>query len=144
MSDAQLLDIGRQYSQCIRDHGVPNFPDPVINDGHIGLPADSTGADAKRALAANPAAEQACKSIMDRVPPAAKNGKPPTAQELQGMLQYAQCMRANGIPEWPDPLPDGTFPLPTPLRQEGKSQRVLDGMHTCDHFLGDETGIKVK
>lgn len=144
MSDAQLLDIGRQYSQCVRDHGVVNFPDPVINDGHIALPADSSGADAKQALANNPAAEQACKSIMDRVPPDAHKNATPSAQELQGLLQYAQCMRGNGIPEWPDPLPDGSFPLPTPLLQEGKSQRVLNGMHQCDHFLGDKTGISVK
>jgi hypothetical protein len=144
MSQAQLLDIGRQYSQCLRDHGLADFPDPVIVDGRIALPDDASGASAKEELRNNVAAQQACTPILDRLPASAQKGKAPTAQELQGMLQFAQCMRANGIPDFPDPLPDGTFPLPTPMQQEGKSPRMLAGFQACDHFLGDEQGIQVK
>jgi hypothetical protein len=27
----QLLTVGRQYAQCLRSHGVPNWPDPTIS-----------------------------------------------------------------------------------------------------------------
>jgi hypothetical protein len=49
-------------------------------------------------------------------------------------------MRDNGVPEYPDPVPDGTFPLPTPLQEEGKSPRVIAALTTCNHFLPAEQG----
>jgi hypothetical protein len=142
MSDAQMLDIGRQFSQCVRDHGVPGFPDPVINDGHLGLPANSGGDDPKQALANNEAARQACTPILDRLPATAHQGQnhTPSPQEMQQILQFAQCMRENGIPEWPDPIANGDMPLPTPLQQEGKSARVVAGLTACNHLLPQEQG----
>jgi hypothetical protein len=142
MPDAQMLDIGRQFAQCVRDHGVPDFPDPVINGGQLGLPANSGGEDPKQALANNEAAQQACTPILDRLPATAHHGQDhtPSPQEMQQFLQFAQCMRENGIPEWPDPLPDGNMPLPTPLEQEGKSARVLAGLQACNHLLPQEQG----
>ena len=37
------VSLPRQYSQCMRDHGVPNFPDPV--DGRIVIFADGSRED---------------------------------------------------------------------------------------------------
>jgi hypothetical protein len=30
-----------------------------------------------------------------------------TAQQQEAALKFAQCMRANGVPDFPDPTPDG-------------------------------------
>ena len=137
-----MLEIGRQYSQCLRDHGLPDFPDPVINDGQLSLPANSGGDDPKQALMNNEAARQACTPILDRLPATARHGQghTPSPQEMQADMQFSQCMRENGIPEWPDPLPNGDFPLSTPLEQEGKSARVVTGLQACNHFLSQDQG----
>ncbi|NUR71416.1 MAG: hypothetical protein HOU81_11390 [Hamadaea sp.] len=47
----QLMNIERQYAECIRTHGVPNWPDPEINKGNrpafnlskAGIDPDSMG-----------------------------------------------------------------------------------------------------
>jgi hypothetical protein len=136
--NAQILAIGREAAQCMREHGIADFPDPIVDqDGHLGLPPGPTGERAKQELNSNPAAQQACEPILDRLPPAARvdNGGAPSQQDMANLLKFAKCMRENGIPEWPDPRPDGTFPLSgTPLQTEGKSARLRAGMQACKQF----------
>jgi hypothetical protein len=44
-------------------------------------------------------------------------------------------MRQHGVPNWPDPKPDGTFPIAgTALGSGGKSGPVLAGMAACSHI----------
>jgi hypothetical protein len=140
MSEAQMLVIGRQYAQCIRDHGLPGFPDPQVVGGRLVMPAGDGGEDFKQELGNNQAAQDACGPILDQLPATVRHGEDhtPSPQELQQMTQFAQCVRENGIPEWPDPLPDGNFPLPTPLQQEGKSPRVTTALDACNHLLPAE------
>jgi hypothetical protein len=57
----QILAIGRRFSACVRAHGVAGFPDPVVKDGYLELPAGPGGDNGKAALGANPAALQACR-----------------------------------------------------------------------------------
>jgi hypothetical protein len=141
MSEAQMLEIGREYAQCVRDHGVVGFPDPIVDHGRLAMGPEQDGGDPKQALANNPAAEDACQSIMDRLPAAARGHEPPpTAEEMQKLLQYSQCMRDHGVPEWPDPGSDGNFPLSAPLEAEGKSPRVLAGFDACNSLLPAEGG----
>lgn len=141
MTDAQMLEIGRQYAQCVRDHGVVGFPDPIVDHGRLAMGPQQDGGDPKQALANNQAAIDACQSIMERLPAAAKeHAPPPTAEEMQKLLRYSQCMRDHGVPEWPDPDSDGNFPLPAPLEGEGKSPRVLAGFAACNSLLPPEGG----
>lgn len=91
------------YSQCMRQHGVPKFPDPISNgSGGGGLrvaAGPGTGLDPNSA--SFQAAQQACQSLM----PAAKTGTGGTIdpQQFQAMLAYSQCMRSHGLPDFPDP-----------------------------------------
>jgi hypothetical protein len=146
MSEAQILEIGRQFAQCVRDHGVVGFPDPILIDGHLAAPNDQGGTDAKQALGNNPAAEDACKSILERIPASADRRKDhiPTAAEMQQLLRYAQCMRDHGVPDWPDPQSNGDFPLSAQLQSEGKSPRVVAGFAACSSLLPEEQGVGVK
>jgi hypothetical protein len=135
MSDAQVLAIGRQYAQCVRTHGIPNFPDPVVTGGHLEMPAG--GADtSKRALSANQAAQTACRPILNQLPASAQRSpRPVTAQDMQNLLKFAQCVRAHGVPRWPDPDANGEFPLETAgLGAEGKSPRVQQAMQACRQY----------
>lgn len=85
---------GVKFATCMRDHGVPSFPDPQTNAG-IQIPV---------ALAKNPSpaftsAMHACKYLMpaDAHPPAV------SASQKAAALKLAQCMRKHGVPNYPDP-----------------------------------------
>jgi hypothetical protein len=110
---AQLV---RQLLQCVRSHGDPSFPDPDIGqDGIPHWPADTQPP--------SQAAQQACGSIYDRLPkPSATQA--PTAADLAQERQFAQCMRQNGLVNWPDPNPDGSFSLPPEYQQ--KTPQLVD------------------
>ena len=133
--EAAALSVGREFAQCARQHGKPDFPDPAIQEGVLAFP----GASKEDQIAV----QDACASILQRVPASmVHRPRMPSAQELAGLRQFSACMRQHGIPEWPDPTADGSFPLEgTPLLAEGKSQRVLDARHVCDQYFSG--GINV-
>lgn len=89
------------YSQCMRAHGVANFPDPN-SQGAISIQGGgSSGNDASNGLDPNnptfQAADKACRSKLP-VPTKAQQ-----AQAMQNALKQARCMRAHGIKDFPDP-----------------------------------------
>jgi hypothetical protein len=88
------------YSECMRSHGVSNFPDPnaqgqtqIQSNGPSGINPSSPTFKA---------ASNACQS---------KLGPPPTkaqqAQALHNALKMSQCMRNHGITDFPDPQSSG-------------------------------------
>lgn len=103
-----------QWVQCAHHHGYPTLRDPRLNaDGSPNF--GSQGNIAKRAIAGL----TACKSILRKLPPSSLNPAPTPAQ-LHKLVQFSQCMRHHGLPDWPDPNADGTFPLPPRIIQLGK------------------------
>jgi hypothetical protein len=84
------------FSACMRKHGVPNFPDPKAVGHGYGLTIDNETANSPQFKNA----QRACKKLLP-------NGGTPTAQEqakqLQEALKYAACIRAHGMPDYPDP-----------------------------------------
>ncbi len=90
------------YSQCMRSHGVPEFPEPT--EGHLLIrSSDHNG----HVTGINPqssqfqAAQKACAKL------APNGGQPPSPAEQAKMqekaLQFSQCMRTHGVPNFPDP-----------------------------------------
>jgi hypothetical protein len=50
----------------------------------------------------------------------------------QKLVAFAHCMRSHGVPNWPDPLPQGGFPRSGP----GNSGPLAhSAMNTCQHLL---------
>ena len=88
------------YSQCMRAHGIKDFPDPG-SDGDIQLNA---GPDSDLSGPKFQAADSACKSLLPNHAVAPANLK-------AASLKYAKCMRANGIADFPDPKADGRLQL---------------------------------
>jgi hypothetical protein len=56
-----------RYAQCMRSHGVPNFPDPQITSGGIGVPSgftfDTAGRNLDQRSPQYQAASRACQSL---------------------------------------------------------------------------------
>lgn len=91
------------YSQCMRAHGIADFPDPGSNGG-ISLHA-GPGSDLDQNNPQYKAANSACARLL---PPA----KHPNVKQLKtANLNYAKCMRAHGISDFPDPKPDGSIQI---------------------------------
>ena len=149
MSDAEVLSIGKQIAQCIRDNGVPDFPDPLVDKGKLRLPEEASQAMEQRySQQVLEQAEQACETLMNRLPEGAvksdeqvegeRDPREPGPGDVEALKKFAQCLRDNGIPEWPDPLADGSFPLKgSPLADEGKSERFGRAVGACErHWSG--------
>jgi hypothetical protein len=94
---------GLEYAQCMRENGVKEFPDPT-EDGKLTIKAKpGSGMDPNSPTWKK--AEEACKSLR----PEPSEGQ---KQEMRAQaLKYSQCMRENGIEEFPDPNPDGGMML---------------------------------
>ncbi len=86
----------------MRKHGVTTFPDPSSKGViHLGGGVDMNSPTFKSAQAA-------CQNLSP------KGGQPTPAQQaqlMQQLLTFSRCMRAHGIPDFPDPSNGGHFDL---------------------------------
>ncbi|GIM96967.1 hypothetical protein [Paractinoplanes toevensis] len=89
-----------KFSRCMRDHGITWFPDP--SGGKLAV-AEPPGVDRSKVEAA----QKACKQYMPNGGEAPK----PSAEDLEKVRAQAKCMRENGVPNFPDPEPDGRLAI---------------------------------
>lgn len=83
----------------MRASGVPNFPDPQPGGGA----AFEVPAGANPASPAFTAAQAKCRNLMGGGPPGPGSTTHPTAQTMAKLRRIAVCMRAHGVPQFPDP-----------------------------------------
>ena len=87
-----------KYSDCMRSHGVPNFPDLTPSGGPFGRQL------ARSRINLNAPAYQTASSDCQKLMPAAKAAVGPTfAATKAQMVALAKCMRAHGLKTFPDP-----------------------------------------
>ena len=79
------------FARCMRGHGVPNFPDPGSNGQLNGSGIDKHSPQVQSAVGA-------CQSLLPGRNPAALQ-----AQAGAQALRFSRCMRAHGVPNFPDP-----------------------------------------
>lgn len=91
-------------AQCMRDNGVKNFPDPVVDSNGDARPGQF-GAQLDRNDPSVSKAFTACSSLFQAARP---QFSPEQGQKLQdSLLAFAKCVRANGY-DMPDPTSGGT------------------------------------
>jgi hypothetical protein len=88
------------FSQCMRAHGITNFPDPGRNGAIQVQGGPSGGLDPNSSQFQ--AAQQACQSLIG-----GKNTGPLRGQHRDEALRFSRCMRAHGIKDFPDPSSQG-------------------------------------
>ena len=106
-----------RLSECMRAHGIRNFPDPVEGAGGEGLSV-SVGVGSETTTIggipfSGPAFEsaiKACKFFGGGSAPAPIS----ESQKLQ-LFHFAECMRAHGLSDYPDPVfpPGGGIERPS-------------------------------
>ena len=89
-----------EFSECMRDNGVKQFPDPDASgeltiDGVLNGPSLDPDAPAwKTAIAA-------CKDLQ---PSGFTGGGKRTPKQQSAGLEFAQCIREHGVTDFPDPI----------------------------------------
>lgn len=92
-----------KYSQCMRSHGVPDFPDPT--GGRLMLQFKKGSSSTLDPNSPQfQAATQACKSL---APAGLGSGQSVSPQAQAQALKFARCMRSHGVPGFPDPTFSG-------------------------------------
>jgi hypothetical protein len=88
-----------KFAQCMRDNGVSEFPDPDAS-GEMTIDGILNGSS----LDPNaPAWKQAVGACRDLQPPGF-TGRKRSAEEQDDALGFAQCIRENGVEDFPDPV----------------------------------------
>jgi hypothetical protein len=99
----ELLD---QWATCIRSHGDPNQSDPTID---ANKDIEITMRNASAALSSEVHGSTGpCSNYLLAAETALRGGQPaPQAPSAAQEVAYVDCMRANGVPDYPDPSADG-------------------------------------
>jgi hypothetical protein len=89
---------GLKFAQCMRENGMTWYKDPAPDEKGIRISVPK-GQDKAKV----DAAMKACKKYLP------DGGAPPKmdAATAELMRQMSKCMRENGVPNFPDPGPDG-------------------------------------
>jgi hypothetical protein len=125
-----------KFAECMRDNGVSEFPDPDASgqltiDGVLnGSGIDPDGSAWQTAIAA-------CRDLQ---PPGFTGDGEVTDEEQEERLEFAQCMRENGVEDFPDPAKGDpivdTTRIPS-AATEGGMAAINAAMQTCgDHIAG--------
>ncbi len=137
-ANAQLV----AYSQCIRSHGVPNYPDPAG-----GAPPKGNAQQFGVSSSQLQTARGACQHLLpatggtlsaNSLRQCYLAGDCPQSlvqQALNAGRRFSQCMRSHAVPTWPDPTVDSegrplfaiTVPRPAP-------RAIGDAINECSRL----------
>jgi hypothetical protein len=98
-----------KYAECIRSHGVSDFPDPVPAAGGGFAFRVAPGIDPRSPSPQFLSAEKACQKD---VPPSLASLTP--AESEANALKYSECMRSHGEVDFPDPNGQGMITITNP------------------------------
>jgi hypothetical protein len=118
-----------EYARCMRENGVPDFPDPEWSANGEAKMATPEGVD-KETL---DAAHTECKRLMP-------NGGEPREMdpELTAKLRaFSKCMRENGVPGFPDPRPGGGIAVEAGPDLDPNSAEYKAAEEKCNKILPD-------
>ena len=128
---------GVAFTQCMHSHGIPDYPAPASGQ----LPKIVSGQQVGVSDATLQSAQTACQSRWPYqvLTPAQQQ------QELGQDLKFAQCMRAQGLPKFPDPTASqGRVVFVISAAKDGfdpHSAPVLAKAHQCEDVLPKGSGL---
>jgi hypothetical protein len=138
-SDVGSASAGRgqalKFAACMRDNGVREFPDPDAS-GTLTIETIVNGTSIDTNSPAFQRAVTACKDLE----PAGFTGATRTPEQQQAALKFAECIRDNGVKDFPDPAIDDplvdTNRIPSTNTSDGMT--ILNAaMQKCGAFARD-------
>lgn len=115
---------GLRYARCMRQHGVPRFPDPSNPGGF------STQALALLDTAA-PQFTKATATCQRSLPNDGQLTPAELEQTVKNGLKFARCMRAHGVQHFSDPGISGTHLVINLADVNTNSPQYLAAGHAC-------------
>jgi hypothetical protein len=128
-----------RFAKCMRENGVPEFPDPDAS-GELTIDGVVNGSSLDPSTAAWKGAIGACKDLE----PSGFTGHKRSDQQQKAALEFAQCIRENGVKDFPDPAPGqplvDTNRIPSAAGEGGMS--ILNAaMHKCGDAFAGRLGV---
>lgn len=126
---------GAAYAECMRENGVPEFPDPV--DGRLQLQiTPGSGIDPN-----SPEFQEAQQTCQDLAPAGAQTGGGASPDIEAQVLEYSECMRENGVPDFPDPdFSGGAVRIQLPPGIDPDSQQFQQAQQACQDLAPQGLG----
>jgi hypothetical protein len=113
-----------KFAECMRAQGI-EMEDPGKDKGGVRFRVGekNKAGDMEKAM-------QACKAY------APNGGEPPKldAEQLEQMRKFARCMRENGVPEFPDPGPDGRVEIKRKVGEGADEETFKQAQEKCRQF----------
>lgn len=123
------------FSQCMRDNGVEDFPDPDAS-GQLTIDSIANHTSIDTSSTSFQQALTACRDLQ----PAGFTGYERTDEQQAAALVFAQCVRDNGLTDFPDPGPGDplidTTKIPS-TNQPGGMDKLNAALDGCDQLMGD-------
>jgi hypothetical protein len=99
--NATVRDRAVKFAECMRANGVSAFPDPNAS-GELTIDAVANGSLVDTSSVAFTRALTACKDLE----PPGFTGETRSPEQQEAALEFAQCIRDNGVKDFPDPAID--------------------------------------
>ena len=138
-SHQNVSELYAKWAQCMRDHGI-NIADPVVNDQgqiNITIPQGVSMDTFKNA-------DGACKALHTAAQNAARAGQPAQKPDPTRLLNFSKCMRAHGLPDFPDPNGSGGLSIQGGQGSDlnRNSPKFQAAQRACQSILGSMKGAE--
>ena len=116
------------FAGCMRSNGVAKYPDPCSNGTLLKESPAQLGVSSARFQSA----QGACRHLLPN------GGAAPTPAQVQHAsalsLRFAQCVRAHGVPGFPDPDSTGRIPDPASVGIDQGSPKFEAANQACASY----------
>ena len=135
---AQLLV---EWADCMRSHGDPNQADPTVTVNKLidipWNPAIPGGYDGTyKGGQGNSGPGQYCRSYLAAAAAALRGGRSLERPSPAAVVKLAECMRANGVPDFPDPSANGSLILPGNPEHNQNNPTFQNASNVCARKTG--------
>jgi hypothetical protein len=130
---SQLL---AEWAACMRSHGDPNQSDPTIEPDKV-IQVTLPPGYAQGAGLGGKSGRNSCAGYMTAASTALRGGEPLQKPDPAKLLKFSECMRANGIPDFPDPTGSGLL-----LRRGGDLDPNNPAFRSAQKLCGKQTGLQ--
>jgi hypothetical protein len=134
------------FARCVRNHGIADFPDPDSR-GNLDLKSlhPGPGSDLDPGNSRFEAAQRACKALQPTTfsPGQHRLSAAQRQRDLAEALRFSRCMRAHGLPNFPDPDSNGRLTLHS-IRSAGSgsaSPQLQTALKACERYRPDNIAI---
>jgi hypothetical protein len=117
------------FAQCMRRHGLADFPDPN-SSGNFPPGAKQISLSSPHQF------QEARAACSDLLPDGGSGPTPAQWQQILGtMVEFAHCMRHHGVPNWPDPTYDTHGRPVFDISIDPNSSQLTGEIHACKYLL---------